>query len=72
MGELELRPLLTPVEVAEKLNLRDKGGNPSEQKALRLIREGRLPKVPNMGRLVRVDPAVLERIFFSGKDKIKK
>lgn len=72
MGELKITALLTPKDVAERLSLKDKNGVVSETKAWRLIRQGKIPKVAGLGRLVRVDPAVLEKLYFSGADKIKR
>lgn len=66
MGEPILTALLTAEEVKVRLNLT------SAQAVLRLIREGKIPKVPGLGRLVRVDPNVLTKLYFSGADKLKK
>lgn len=72
MGAPEIRELLTPLDVAETLKLYDKDGKPSEAKARRVIRKSKIPKVPHMGRLIRIDPDVFDKHFFSGAYKEKK
>lgn len=64
MGELKLKKLLTAEELAEVLGL-------NIQHVWKLARQGKIKKVPGMGRLVRFNPDLIERTFFS-QEKVKR
>jgi excisionase family DNA binding protein len=63
MGEPKLKHLLTAEEVAKMLNV-------DVAYVWKMAREGTLPKVPNLGkRIVRFNPDLVEKRFFSDKSK---
>lgn len=57
MNEIKERPpLLTPDELAERLSIFDKDGNPHGKKVLQYAREGKLLPVRLSAKCIRFDP----------------
>lgn len=55
-----MRKLLTVQELADLLGVKTTW-------VYEKVRWGKIPTVPNMGRYKRFDPAVINRLFFSGE-----